>query len=506
MSKVELYERIRRDRDAGESIRGLSRKHRVHRRDVRAAIESAVPPARKAPERVSPKLGPHVATIRGWLVADLEVPTKQRHTARRVWQRLIDEHGADVSESNVRKHVAKVRRELENETQRVTVLQEHAPGGEAECDFGEFYAWVAGERMKLWMFALRLSNSAKAAHRVFSTQAQEAFFEGHVNAFERFGGVPARVRYDNLKPAVARVLLGRNRIESERFIALRSHYGFESFYCQPGIAGAHEKGGVEGEIGRFRRNHLVPMPTVGSLGELNALIDAADARDDGRWVTGRHMPVGQAFELERPALRALPGERFDCAAILACRVDLKARICVRQSYYSVPARYARGRVLVRLFAQHFEVVADGRVVAVHERSLHKHTNTLVLDHYLEVLARKPGAFAGSIALAQARARGWFTASHDRFWAEARRRHGDREGTNRLVEVLLVHRQLPAGAVIAGIEAALRVDSVDPDVVAVEARAAHDHRHIDVVVTVGDLDVYDRPAPSVAHYDELIGTR
>ena len=358
------------------------------------------------------------------------------------------------------------------------------------------------------MFALRLSHSAKTAHRAFSTQAQEAFFEGHVHAFERFGGVPERIRYDNLKPAVARVLLGRGRIESERFIALRSHYGFESFYCRPGIDGAHEKGGVEGEIGRFRRNHLVPMPTVGSLVELNALIDAADVRDDDRWVTGRRMPVGAAFELERSALRALPDEEFDCAATLVCRVDLKARICVRQSYYSVPARYARGRVLVRLFAQHFDVIADGRVVATHERNLHKHTNTLVLDHYLEVIARKPGALAGSTALAQARQQGSFTEAHDRFWAEARRRHGDREGTNRLVEVLLLHRGLSAPAVCAGIDAALRVGNVDPDVVAVEARTAHDQPAVsdNTVVALDRLEVYDRPAPSVAHYDTLIGAR
>ena len=111
-------------------------------------------------------------------------------------------------------------------------------------------------------------------------RAQEAFLQGHVEAFAHFGGVPGRVRYDNLKPAVTRVLRGRNRDESDRFTALRSHYGFDAFFCIPGKEGAHEKGGVEGEIGRFRRRHLVPVPTVTTMAGLNDLIRAGDITDD----------------------------------------------------------------------------------------------------------------------------------------------------------------------------------------------------------------------------------
>jgi transposase len=187
------------------------------------------------------------------LVADRDMPRKQRHTARRVWRRLVDEYGAAVGESTVRAFVAKVNFELDNQLRMVTVPQIHGPGEEAECDFGEFWAYVDAVFMKLWMFCLRLSHSGDGFHMAFSHQAQEAFLEGHVLGLAALGGVPGRVRYDNLRPAVAKVLFGRDRTETERFIALRSHYGFDSFYCRPGIEGAHEKGGVEGEVGRFRR-------------------------------------------------------------------------------------------------------------------------------------------------------------------------------------------------------------------------------------------------------------
>ena len=202
----------------------------------------------------------------------MAVAVKQRHTARRVWQRLVAEHGARVSESAVRGFVAQVRAELSDAAGDVTVVQEHVAGADAEVDFGEFRARIGGQLLVLQLFVMRLSASGRA----FAHQAQEAFFEGHVLAFAHFGGVPTGlVRYDNLKAAVTRVLVGRDRVENERFVALRSHYGFESFFCAPGIAGAHEKGGVEGQVGRFRRRHLVPVPEFASLDALNAHIAAA---------------------------------------------------------------------------------------------------------------------------------------------------------------------------------------------------------------------------------------
>ena len=455
-------------------------------------------------------LGPYEATIRGWLVADLTAPRKQRHTARRVWQRLLDEQGAVVAESSVRQLVARLRVEIDGGRTQVMVPQTHPPAQEAEVDFGEFQAVIAGVVMKLFMFCLRLSHSGKAVHIAYANQSQESFLDGHVRAFVALGGVPVgMIRYDNLTPAVIRVALGRERLQNPRFVALRSHYGYDSFFCLPGVEGAHEKGGVEGEIGRFRRRHLTPVPHVGSLAALNEALAAADRRDDARRIGSRAETVGVAAAREQPLLRPLPGEVFDVALVLSCRVDTKARVCVRQSYYSVPARYAGRRLEVRLGADTVRVLDAGTVVATHTRSLHKGSEVLVLDHYLEVLTRKPGALAGATALAAARAGGAFTRTHQRFWDAARRQLGDGPGTRALVGVLLLHRTLPAVAVIAGVDAALAIPSVDPDLVAVEARRSMlTHTTpppVPLPAALADTvpAAVERPVPSLAGYDDLL---
>jgi transposase len=506
MSRVELYEKLRRDsRDLGLGIRALAAKHHVHRRVVRQALASAVPPQRKAPQRTAPVLGPWKSVIDQILEDDHNAPRKQRHTSKRIWQRLRDEHGATVAPSTVRSYVGQRRRELANLTRLVTVPQLHAPGEEAEVDFGEIWCWLEGVLTKCWMFVMRLSASGKAVHRIYATQAQEAFFDGHVEAFETFGGLVRRIRYDNLKPAVARVLRGRNREENERFVALRSHYLFDTFFCLPGLEGAHEKGGVESEIGRFRRAHLVPVPVSFDLAGLNELCRAGDEADDARGIGTRATTVGQDFAAERPYLRPLPAEPFDAARFLpAVRVDAKARVCVRQCYYSVPARLAGRTLQGRLGATSVEMLDGRAVVARHVRLVHRGEQHLELDHYLEVLVHKPGALPGSVCLAQARAAGTFTAGHDAFWAEARRRLGDAAGTRALCEVLLLHRRLPAAAVEAGMAAALSAGAVDPKVVAVEARRAADARGSGVVAIGEPTAGSERPAPGLDRYDDLLG--
>jgi transposase len=442
-----------------------------------------------------------VAVIDAWLLADRAAPRKQRHTARRVWQRLVAEHGACLAEVTVSRYVTQRRRELGLDEVEVAIPQTHLPGAEAEVDFGEFHFELAGVDVTCWMFVMRLSHSGRAFHLAFGNQAQESFLEGHVRAFEYFAGVPGMIRYDNLKPAVVRVLRGRDRIESERFIALRSQYSFDSFFCRPGVEGAHEKGGVEGEIGRFRRRHLVPVPAVGSLAELNELIADADALDDGRVITGRPVTVAAAFAAETAQLLALPDEPFDPARLLQARVDNRSRVSVRQSFYSVPVRYVGRRLTVRLTGHTVEVLDGPKLVAHHERAFGRYAEVLVLDHYLEVLKTKPGALPGATALAQAKAKGTFTRSHQAYWDAARRARGDGAGTRALIEILLAHRTTAATALTAAMDRAVASSCLDPQVVLIDAR--RETTHLAPVIPIGALARYDRPTPSLGAYDELL---
>ena len=510
-SRVELFEQIRRARrdDPDVSIRELASRFGTHRRTVRDALVSSVPPPRKQyPSRSAPALDEWKPIIDRWLLEDRDAPRKQRHTARRIWQRLVSEHDAVVGESTVRRYVAAAKRDVPAVIADVKVPQTYAPGSEAEVDFGDVWFNLNGVRTKGHMFVMRMSASGKAFHHVYLNEAQQAFLDGHVRAFEHFGGVPSgRIRYDNLSAAVVKVLRGRNREETEQFKLLRSHYRFDSFFCEPGLGGAHEKGGVEGEIGRFRRNHLVPVPNVASLAELNELVAVAEAIDDGRFITGRTIQVGEHFAQERPHLMALPVEPFDPALLLRPRVDSKSRVSVRQSFYSVPVRFVGQRIDIALTADTVTAFDGAQIVARHCRLAGKYRESLVLDHYLETLVSKPGALPGSTALAAARQAGSFTDTHDRYLQRARRDLGDQDGTRALIEILLAHRTLPADAITAGITAALDVGVVDPQVVIIEARRHTQKRDTgDVVVPIGNLERYDRPTPTLDRYDQLLNKK
>ncbi len=205
MSAVELYEKIRlARRDGALSIRALAVRFGVHRREARAALASPEPAARRTPVRAAPVTGPWHDWIREVLMADRDAPRKQRHTAKRIRDRLAEEHGVLISESQCRTVVAKIRAEIAAEVGtpvKVFVPQTRLPGAEAEVDWGKFDALIGGETVTLHLFSMWLAFSANAFHRAYVNEAQESFTDAHIRAFERFDGVPKMVRYDNLKTA-----------------------------------------------------------------------------------------------------------------------------------------------------------------------------------------------------------------------------------------------------------------------------------------------------------------
>ncbi|MFF3695795.1 hypothetical protein [Streptomyces sp. NPDC002221] len=248
--------------------------------------------------------------------------------------------------------------------------------------------------------------------------------------------------------------------------------GIESFYCRPGIEGAHEKGGAQGQIGYFRRNHFTPVPEVASLAELNELVDQWDRHDGRRRIGARPRTIVEYFAVEQPLLAPLPDEPFETGRLFTPRVDRYSQITFRTSRYSVPVRLIGKRVRVVLHASHLVFYDQNVKVARHERLIAKCGIRLELDHYLEALVRKPGAFPGATALEQARSAGRFTPVHDAWWAAARKVHGGRDGTRALIEVLLLGRHIAHEHLVSGLAMALRAGALTAaDAVALEARKA-----------------------------------
>lgn len=499
---MELFAEIRREYAFGVgTIKGVARKLGVHRRLVRQALQSAVPPERTYTARICPVLTPVQAFIDGILEGDRDAPRKQRHTARRIHDRLTQEvKDHPIAASTVREYVRAWKTQHGMTGRQTCVPQSYGWGAEGQVDWYEADAVLGGERQTLQVFCLRSMASGAVFHRAYPRATQQAFLEAHELGFYHLGGVFATLRYDNLGSAVRKILRGFRREETARFIAFRSHWQFDASFCTP--AEGHEKGGVEGEVGYFRRNHWVPVPEADDLDALNASLLEGCRADEQRVIDGRTMTVGEALTVERPHLRPLAAERFDLAEISFPVVDGLGRVRVKTNAYSVPAAVGQ-TVEARLGSAHVTVWRDGQCLARHERSYGRHQEVLNLEHYLDVLARKPGALAGSTPLAQWRARGLWPAAFDALWGQLMARHGKQDGTREMIAVLQLGREHGLPRLTATVAQAVALGCT-------EAAAIRHLLSVDTLthavvaaVPVGALACFDRPVPSVAAYDGLL---
>ena len=283
MYPAEMYVQVRRaGLVEGMSVREASRVFGLHRDTVRKMLAYSVPPGyrREGPPR-RPKLEAFTGVIDAILEGDSRVPRKQRHTAKRVFERLKDEYGFDGQYTIVKDYV----RERGRRTQEMFVPLSHAPG-HAQCDFGEAVAIVAGVERKVHYFVLDLPHSDGCFVKAYPAETTEAFLDGHVSAFALLGGAPQSILYDNTKLAVARILGDGRRKRTRAFTELQSHYLFEDRFGRPDKG--NDKGKVEGMVGYARRNFLVPVPRVESFEALNAHLEQRCLERDGRHATGTH--------------------------------------------------------------------------------------------------------------------------------------------------------------------------------------------------------------------------
>src|SRR5258708_5815418 len=339
MFQVEIYGRVRRAvRVEGRSQRAVAKEFGLSRETVRKMLQYAVPPGYQRQQPIKrPKLGPWLGVIDAILDDDKQRPVKQRHTAKRIFERLKEEHGFSGGYTIVKDYV----RGEQLRTREMFVPLVH-PAGEAQVDFGEALVVIAGVEQKAHYLVMDLPQSDDCFVAAFPAETTEAFLQGHVRAFAYFGGVPTRILYNNTKIAVAKILGGEERQRTRSFSELQSYYLFADKFGRP--AKGNDKGKVEGLVGYARRNFMVPIPRVSSWQELNAHLEQQCRKRRERRLRGHSETIGERFERDRAALLPLPAAPYEACAKISPRVSSPSLGRYRSNDYPGPTQYGHRQV------------------------------------------------------------------------------------------------------------------------------------------------------------------
>jgi len=446
MFEVEIYGRVRRAvRVEGKSQRAVAREFGLSRDTVRKMLQYAVPPGYQRQQPIKkPKLGPWLGVIDAILSDDKQRPVKQRYTAKRIFERLKEEHQFTGGYTIVKDYV----RGEQLRTREMFVPLTHAPG-EAQADFGEALAVIAGVQQKAHYLAMDLPHSDDCFVVAFPAETTEAFLEGHVQAFAYFGGVPTRILYDNTKIAVAKILGGEERKKTKAFSELQGYYLFADKFGRP--AKGNDKGKVEGLVGYSRRNFMVPIPHASSWEELNAHLEADCRKRRERRLRGHTETIGERFERDSAVLLLLPAAPYEACEKISARVSSLSLVRYRANDYSVPTEYGHRQVWVKGYVHEVVIACGSEVIARHQRSYEREAVIFDPLHYLALLEQKTRALDQAAPLV-----GWQLPecfAQLRRLLEARlKKHGSRE----YVQVLRLLETFELAEVAPAIEDALKL--------------------------------------------------
>ena len=435
------------------SGREAARQFGIDRKTVSKILKHSVPPGyRRSGQPVRPKLDPFVAVIDQILEEDKGRLKKQRHTCKRIFERLRDEHGYSGGITIVTDYV----REKKRRGQEVFVPLSHAPG-HAQVDFGESLGVIGGVECKLHYFAMSLSHSDAIFMKAYPRETTEAFCDGHNAAFAFFGGVPLSVLYDNTTIAVAKILGDGKRVRTRAFSELQSHYLFEDKFGRPGKG--NDKGHVEGVVGYGRRNFLVPAPRFASFDDLNAWLEAQCLKRQDNVVRGHGETIGERLLRDLDKLLPLPPAGYDACEKVSTRATSISMVRYRGNDYSVPVAFAHHEVQVRGYVHEVVIGCGTEIVARHRRSYEKADMVFDPMHFLPLLEQKVGALDQAAPLA-----GWdlpeaFATLHRLL--EARM---GKPGKREYVQVLRLLETFSMDDLHGAIQQALRLGAIGYDAV------------------------------------------
>ena len=437
----------------GISVREASRVFGVHRDTVRKMLANATPPGytRKRPPR-RPKLEPYTGVIDAILEADRSVPRKQRHTVKRIFERLRDEYGFEGKHTIVKDYV----RERRGRVGEMFVPLTHGPG-HAQCDFGEAMAVIAGVECKVHYFVLDLPHSDGCFVKAYPGETTEAFLDGHVSAFAFLGGSPQSILYDNTKLAVAKILGDGRRKRTRAFTELQSHYLFEDRFGRP--SKGNDKGNVEGMVGYARRNYLVPIPRADDFAALNVHLERKCLERMDAVLRGYTETIGQRMERDLEALLPLPAAAYEACDQQASRVSSLSLVRYRTNDYSVPVAYGHRDVLVKGYVDEVVISCGAEVIARHPRSYEQEDFIFDPIHYLPLLERKTGALDQAAPLA-----GWELPEEFTKLRRVLEAQLSQQGKREFVRVLRLMEDFSQPEVHQAVKEALRLGAVGFDTV------------------------------------------